>query len=458
MSNGFHFYLLQTKKHPPNHIKRPMNAFMVWSQEERKKLDNSHTTNHATFSKDLGTRWKQLDKDEKEHYYGLARHLKYLHSLEYPNYKYQPKKKRCDPSLVRMKRTETGRVTKKMPNLTRIRVKQTKAMSSSIKIEDSDFSPMYVFPDSPQSSISSIHSGGMSPDRNSNFETKSDSCSIASCGSPESATFDNVITCGSYEDFDTPMHRIQISAEPHQTSTTKLSSNDLVPVDSPLPPGSLIHRIDDGNYEIISNPITPPASPPDNVDNIFSVTKRSFDVNKVQFYINTLNKYDDRTRRDDIVTTVPCITLVKDEHPTNIKVEDEFFSCEVFPDSSSCVKEESSPNAQQQSQFDRMISDISSDCYPLHSIEDEYILSSSNSSDMVDISSEPSLPILSDDFLPMSNFYIEPLENIDCSVLDQYLPIPDNCYVSSYRDVYRQPKVHERDPVLTSVNINNNIN
>uniref|UniRef100_A0A182M941 HMG box domain-containing protein n=1 Tax=Anopheles culicifacies TaxID=139723 RepID=A0A182M941_9DIPT len=83
-----------TKKHSPGHIKRPMNPFMVWSQIERRKIcEVTPDMHNAVISKNLGQRWKQLSQDERQPFIDEAERLRLLHSQEYPNYKYRPKKK-----------------------------------------------------------------------------------------------------------------------------------------------------------------------------------------------------------------------------------------------------------------------------------------------------------------------------------------------------------------------------
>jgi transcription factor SOX4/11/12 (SOX group C) len=94
--------ITQTKKHKLNHIKRPMNAFMRWSQLERRKIISSCPEAHnAEISKNLGRKWRTLSEEEKRPFVEEAERLKMLHLKEYPDYKYKPKKKTNQRPAIR---------------------------------------------------------------------------------------------------------------------------------------------------------------------------------------------------------------------------------------------------------------------------------------------------------------------------------------------------------------------
>lgn len=126
-----------------------MNAFMVWSQMERRKICEVQPDMHnAEISKKLGKKWKLLSEEARQPFRDEAERLRQLHQKQYPNYKYRPRKKTSKPAEV---------------SKTKERKRPRKSASLSLALP------------SPSPSVSSSPSPSPSPSSSSSLSTPSNS-------------------------------------------------------------------------------------------------------------------------------------------------------------------------------------------------------------------------------------------------------------------------------------------
>jgi len=71
-------------------VKRPLNAFMLYRKDKQAEIP---TSNHQSVSRIIGAMWKSESAETKAKYNTLAQKERELHRLNYPGYKYSPKKR-----------------------------------------------------------------------------------------------------------------------------------------------------------------------------------------------------------------------------------------------------------------------------------------------------------------------------------------------------------------------------
>ncbi|NXV68335.1 TF7L1 factor, partial [Molothrus ater] len=93
------------------HIKKPLNAFMLYMKEMRAKVVAECTLKEsAAINQILGRRWHSLSREEQAKYYELARKERQLHSQLYPTWSardnYGKKKKRKREKLAQQQQQQ----------------------------------------------------------------------------------------------------------------------------------------------------------------------------------------------------------------------------------------------------------------------------------------------------------------------------------------------------------------
>ena len=116
------------------HIKRPINSFMIWAKQNRPVISKTYPELiNADISIYLGMLWNSLPYEEKKIYKLSADKIKAEHLKDNPGYKYEPKSKKTNLQPTSKKRKcEHNSKANKQPT-----TKKSRNISASEKETDS---------------------------------------------------------------------------------------------------------------------------------------------------------------------------------------------------------------------------------------------------------------------------------------------------------------------------------
>lgn len=90
-------------------IPRPLNAFMIFGKENRKRfLEENPGNSNKDISKLLGDAWNSLDEEEKKKYQEEAKKSQEQHKLLFPGYSYIPSEARKRKKFIKVKAGQTN--------------------------------------------------------------------------------------------------------------------------------------------------------------------------------------------------------------------------------------------------------------------------------------------------------------------------------------------------------------
>ena len=134
-----------------NHVKRPMNAFMVWARDARRKIAQENPKLHNTdISKRLGMSWRDLSEECKAPYRMEAKRIRETHVQKYPQYRYRPRRKK----LLHPKRGQ----------------KQARSLKLELDSKETPNNPWFLPIDQPDLQVPSPQEEVPLPADNSQFE------------------------------------------------------------------------------------------------------------------------------------------------------------------------------------------------------------------------------------------------------------------------------------------------